>query len=360
MDQQAKSLFTLDVDAIRQKAFNQEVRRRCPSSRRVAQKSQASPQMKLQRQRRIKEEKPLAEHECHDSVKSNPNVNLEKGTIDPLSTNILDQINQHKSLIAELRPDRRKIKWNQQLSDWERKPLNRPKTDDSPMFDLQGVHIHLSNNLHKSFASLDIFDDMNENPSDHIDEIEHGLEKCFKTIRRIKKETQTNDRKCQELQQARAAIRKELLQLPLPPRQQPMRQARQQLESTKRHLKAKQNELDEQIGMLRMQHNRLAADIAMARELLEEEDKTKAVEFLHASFRIDDDSEVGSHLAGSASGETIQSEISGDPDDSIDISQSRSLVVPTSRSLSLSKKTISFDKYELDSKRRKPATPAAA
>ena len=291
-------------------------------------------------------------------------TNLLAPTEDQLSVKVLEQIETHKSLIAELRPARRKIKWKQHISDWDRNPVHKSKIEDLQLHDLQGLRMQASavspgkdaavdDRLHKSFSSLDILEDFYENPVEHIDEIESNVEKCLKTIRRVKRETQTNRRTCTDLQQKCSDIRKELQQLPIPPRQQAMRQVQQQLESTKKHLEEKQAELDEQIGMLRMQHNRLAADIALSRELLEDDDRKLAVEYLHTSFHRDDDSDIDSQA--SCLGDELQSSPLHDADPVHDLP-----AYPRSDSAALSRRSDSLNTCELDLKQRKPATPAAA
>ncbi|GKZ00986.1 hypothetical protein MPSEU_001050100 [Mayamaea pseudoterrestris] len=369
------SIFTLDADAVHRNAVHREVVRRggprCPSMR---GRFVPSPKSRQQQQRQLNgsagEQTKALTSSSQDRVKQKLHAAPLTVSNDPLSSDELDRINQHKSLIAELRPDRRKIKWNQHVSDWERKPAHRQHIEELQMHDLQGVRVSSlpsSMDLNRSFSGLHMEDEMTRNPSLYIDEMEDNLATCFKTMRRVKRETQSNEDKCRELREACDKVRTKLLQLPPPPKHLAMRQAQQQLESIKRHLSTKQTELEEQIGMLRMQHSRLAADISMAKELLEEEDGLHTMEPLltdNSDERFDEGNEISllaSAVTGTChDGKYTSGELASQHSSLCAELRSSQDLSPIARLGQVREATLSKDDYGLDIKQRKPATPAAA
>jgi hypothetical protein len=272
----------------------------------------------------------------------------------------------HKSLIAELRPARRKITWNQQVSDWDKKPNHYPKIRGLQVHELHGISLPSSlksasfNQIHavkrdshqsdKARPILDRIKEILQSPGDHVDELEQRLEDCFKTIRRVKNESETNQSTVNDLQQACTQAREQLAQLPIPPRQLPMRQAQQQLVTTKAHLEEKRAELEEQIGMLRMQHSLLAADIAMAKELMQAEDMSRAIKLLNACFKA---TRPCDSVEAYSCAEVTKAPMASD------ILNGRELDCKSRRQAPRLSNS-SLDEYGLDFKQRTPSTPAAA
>jgi len=188
---------------------------------------------------------------------------------DRLGDTSLQNINDQKSSIAELRPARRKIKWNKALTDWERKNQRNTRIDSLQIEDLQ---IHGSNALRRdSTDSQDSEDDIRTNPGENLDVLERNIRCCFKTIKRTSKETNKNNASIDSLRSENLKLRRELLSMnaDLPHGMQSFRQSENQLSTTIEHLREKVAALDEQIGMLKMQSKLIKADSVILAEIAE-------------------------------------------------------------------------------------------
>jgi regulator of replication initiation timing len=207
----------------------------------------------------------------------------------------LDSIKSHKNVIAEMRPTRRKIKWQSNISDWERSSnanqknnYNKKKQTGARIsvgLNLEDLHI-LGAPKKTSEEEEEEEQQLNEasmldlgcNLGDSVDDLEDNIELLFATIRRLSKEVDELDEQAEQLRVQNAALRQQVVNcLPVIPQKTPSAARRRtcpQLTHTVERFKEKSCEMNEQIALLNLQRRETEqATAALLLELAAEKKK---------------------------------------------------------------------------------------
>jgi hypothetical protein len=184
-----------------------------------------------------------------------------------LSSSELLKLNTTKSLIAELRPTRRKLQWkNHQVADWTRTchTNNTNNTNIRLEERLQWCDLGIGTGqlqpTTRAAHKLDCDD------ASSVASLKQAIRKATKQIEQVKQETRTNQERIQQVQDEIAHLRHDLgLQL-----------SAKAITSFTANTKVvddyklwtKKRALDEQLGMLQTEKHTLLADMDLARELV--------------------------------------------------------------------------------------------
>ena len=151
----------------------------------------------------------------------------------------LRNIADHKSSIAEMRPARRKIRWNMAGPDTEKCPTSgRTRIPGLNIGDL-------------SFHGCSPFGEKTdqERLEAEIQRLEQSIRRCFQSIERVKKEAEKDKELAEHIREENRELRRKLIAIPVP-KNQSIRQAQRQLESTIGLLKAKLDDFEDEEGIL--------------------------------------------------------------------------------------------------------------
>lgn len=198
-----------------------------------------------------------------------------------LGEQTLQTISVQKKSIAELRPARRKIKWNSAISDWERKsdqqqlqPQHRLSSLQLVDLQIHGIRRNLQRQTVGSSSRSDELcganGDVVQNPAVQTDELEDNIRRCFRALNRARKETSQIKLQYESVVQDNARMRQQLQSMSAPSRRQSNQsQTHDQVASNVDRLREKLAKLDEELGMIKMQKKSVDADCLILQELLE-------------------------------------------------------------------------------------------
>jgi hypothetical protein len=219
-------------------------------------------------------------NESNSSLVSNsPNSRKER-----LGLRTLQTISVQKESIAELRPTRRKIKWNSAISDWERKSDVDKQQPQHRLSSLQltDLQIHGNREIGKGGperyhaeatdrqAEQEKALSITETPEYHTDHLEDCIRQRFRELRSLHRETAETQKAVDDVEKKNAFLRDQLESMNTQHRRtanQP--QSQSHVSSHLDRLRAKLAKLDEELGELKMQKKTIDADCLILQELLE-------------------------------------------------------------------------------------------
>jgi hypothetical protein len=293
--------FGYDLEELRRRSLNHEIRRRrVDTPSRVTKPSivgvdNATPDAKrrsvllaeIRRSQKsaicsgdVNREQMTDFNESNSSLVSNsPNSRKER-----LGVRTLQTINVQKESIAELRPTRRKIKWNSAISDWERKSdveKLQPKHRLSNL-ELKDLHIHgvwesrpgelqrAQAEANDEKAEREKVIGLTENPEHHTDQLEDCIRQRFHELRSVQRETAETRKHLYEVEKMNTFLREQVECMNAQHRRtsnQPQSHSHVKLHLDR--LRAKLTKLDEDLGQLKMQKKTIDADCLILQELLD-------------------------------------------------------------------------------------------
>lgn len=179
-----------------------------------------------------------------------------------ISKESLTNINVEKSLIAGMRPRRRKIKWNNAVSDWDRNG-DHTSTRIKVGIDLEELQLLGGVPLKSHEEAVTDTPDENCNSTtdfsfaggDAVDVLEKKINRTYETIKRISKENDEIDAEVDELNEQNLALRQEITAVPMG--KKPTRKGLDQLCNAEKKLKKKLRELERQCKLLKRRRNEL-------------------------------------------------------------------------------------------------------
>lgn len=233
-------------------------------------------------------------------------------TTDRLGERSLLSIESHKSSIAEMRPARRKIKWNNstysdtwdpnrsigdlQLDDLQihgksnvasgnvsatssstpssprRSVGHNSEGQSSPSRSNAGKNSPGRRKSNTAAPNEQLMQEFGRNPGQHIDALERGIRSCCATLNRVEQETLDLDNQAIALRKSNQKLTDQLQSMPATPRTMSYKQSHQQLSSTVERLTSKLQELDNQIGILIQQKKSVVADSEVLQEIVQHAD----------------------------------------------------------------------------------------
>lgn len=179
-----------------------------------------------------------------------------------VSKEALSSIDLQKSLIADMRPARRRIKWNKAVSDWDRKG-DQTSTRIKVGIDLEeleflgGVPLNQTTptqneatvsrqTTEEPYSSITDFSNVE---ADEVDQLEEKINRTYESIKRIAQENDGLDKDVDRLKQENQALREDIAAVPLG--NNSTKKSVDQLHQLEKKLKAKLRELDHQCKLLR-------------------------------------------------------------------------------------------------------------
>lgn len=283
-----------DLAEVRRSALNREIRRRRTSAntmkrRSVAPTSSSSEASRTQRsalhQELLGTIRPIGRRLPRSGEVRSASNSPSMPRHERLGQRSLQTIHDEKQSIAELRPARRKIKWNATISDWDRKQdqtsTSTTRIANLQLGDLQIHGLQRNQQTHTgdgaapppvllAFQKVPGMQDLVKNPGAHIDELELSIRRCFQSLSRVNEETTKINEKCHTLDVENEQLRQQLLSMNSPHRRQSIQQSQQQIQTNLQRLQDKVAELDEQLGMLKMQKKTVDADCLILQEIVNE------------------------------------------------------------------------------------------
>jgi hypothetical protein len=253
-------------------------------------------------------------NESNSSLLSNsPNSRKER-----LGLRTLQTISVQKESIAELRPTRRKIKWNSTISDWERKsdvdklePQHRLSSLQLKDLQIHGIRdstlggperAHVEGN--DGQAERAIILGITENPEHHTDQLEDCIRQRFRELRSVERETAESRKALHEVERMNTLLKERLESMNAQHRRttnQPQSQSHVTLHLDR--LRAKLTKLDEELGELKMQKKTIDADCLILQELLEVTSVNQRD--LDEPFSVAEESDIKSYLTGEFTSEDM-------------------------------------------------------
>lgn len=253
-------------------------------------------------------------NESNSSLLSNsPNSRKER-----LGLRTLQTISVQKESIAELRPTRRKIKWNSTISDWERKSDAEKLEPQHRLSSLQlkDLQIHGVRDSKPSGQEL-LYEEGNdeqaesarilgitENPEHHTDQLEDCIRQRFRELRSVERETAETRKALQEVERKNTLLKERLGSMNAQHRRtanQPQSQSHVTLHLDR--LRVKLSKLDEELGELKMQKKSIDADCIILQELLEVTSMNQRD--LDEPFSVAEESDIKSYLTGEFTSEDM-------------------------------------------------------
>ena len=178
-----------------------------------------------------------------------------------ISKEALSNINAEKSLIAGMRPRRRKIKWNSAVSDWDRNG-DHTSTRIKVGIDLEELQLlggvpleslkEVTRTPTENFSSIS---DFSFADGDAVDILEKKINRIYETIKRIAKENDEIDEEVDKLNEQNQALRQEITAVPMG--KNSTKKGLDQLYMTEKKLKKKIRELERQYKLLKRRRNEL-------------------------------------------------------------------------------------------------------
>jgi hypothetical protein len=203
---------------------------------------------------------------------STSSLSLHTSRREQIGSEKLKTIENHKSLIAEMRPNRRRIKWTPSIADWQRKSDssggngNHHEIIRVKEIELEDLQIHGRVPLPRPVEATGTTPENEElhgisskHPGANLDEIERRLKRAYKTLRRINKDITRDQETAEKIKAENQELRKEILSLHTP-KLQSLRQSHRQLTVTIDKLRCKVVEMDEQTALIRQQKEKLVEE----------------------------------------------------------------------------------------------------
>ena len=189
-----------------------------------------------------------------------------------ISKESLSNINAHKSFIAEMRPARRKIKWNSAVSDWDRRGdhvSTRIKVgiDLEELQFLGGVPLKpqqaegtSTSRRHDVISSSDqtissTVDNLSFIEGDAVEELERKINHTYDTIKRIAQENDEIDEQVESLKEQNRALGRDIAAIPMG--KNPTRKGIEQLCRLEKKLRKKVREMERQCKLLKRRKNEI-------------------------------------------------------------------------------------------------------
>jgi prefoldin subunit 5 len=319
-----------NLEELRRKALNREIRRRrgnAPlrfSSKRVMamgdeqekRAGRSKTHAEIRKTRRSKTgfrpdspSRVLANHIVIEALNESSSSLLSTSSAlnkrDQLGEQALNTINVQKQSIAELRPARRRIKWNSAICDWERKSELKQLQPNCRLSSLQlkdlnipGSHLNFNEKTERIATVISPYhrlqDKIGGNSSielcaNHIKELEDRLRECFHDVRRYQREAEEVRHQCALLEHENSTMRMQLASMNAPARRTSLvhSPSLDQVTTSLDQLKEKLSKLDEEIGMIKMQKRSLDADSRIWLELLESTSVDRETVELRSGSRLD-------------------------------------------------------------------------
>jgi len=178
-----------------------------------------------------------------------------------ISKESLSNINTEKSLIAGMRPTRRKIKWNSAVSDWDRNG-DHTSTRIKVGIDLEELQLlggvplkSLHEVTHAPAEHFSSISDFSFAEGDAVDVLEKKINRTYETIKRIAKENGEIDEEVDKLNKQNQTLRQEIAAVPMG--KYPTKKGLDQLYNAEKRLKKKIRELERQFKLLKRRRNEL-------------------------------------------------------------------------------------------------------
>lgn len=180
-----------------------------------------------------------------------------------ISRESLSNIDEVKSMIAQMRPTRRRIKWNSAVSDWDRKAENgttriKVGIDMEELQLLGGVPLQqpeektAQDDENQQSSSIN---DLIYMEGDQVDELEVKINRSYDMIKIVTDENDNLDATAEELMAQNQALRQEIAGIPMG--KKPTRKGLDQLMSTEKKLKKKVRELERQCKLLKQRQSEI-------------------------------------------------------------------------------------------------------
>jgi uncharacterized protein YeeX (DUF496 family) len=139
-----------------------------------------------------------------------------------ISRESLSNIHQQKSLIAEMRPARRKIKWNRVVSDWDRRNDNTTRIRVGIGLDDLQIHggVPVQQQQEEPIAAVvedhdSSMTDFSFAEGDRVDVLELKLTRTYRTIKRLAKESDGLDEQAAVMREENQTLRQEVADIPM-------------------------------------------------------------------------------------------------------------------------------------------------
>eukprot|EP00977_Amphora_coffeiformis_P010638 scaffold2509_cov169-Amphora_coffeaeformis.AAC.6 len=178
-----------------------------------------------------------------------------------ISKESLSNINTEKSLIAGMRPRRRKIKWNSAVSDWDRNG-DHTSTRIKVGIDLEELQLlggvplksleEVTRAPAENFSSIS---DFSYAEGDAVDVLEKKINRTYETTKHIAKENDEIDEEVGKLNEQNQVLRQEIAAVSMG--KYPTKKGLDQLYVAEKRLKKKIRELERQCKLLKRRQKEL-------------------------------------------------------------------------------------------------------